>query len=430
MSRRKFTMLEAFQVSAKESADRAAEERRRLVLEREKEIRREESHRAAEDLRKRVGGGVGAWISGVLGDDEDPAPAHERDTGPEGPSGEPADPGLHGDSAERTGDPTSAVPIDRSPPSVFDFGADGSSSSDVDPAGPEALQSDESPSVETQTGSDSATRGAPDAPPAEEPSPGAAAASASENDLPSSLEASPKAGGVSLAGPSIESAALPAEPALETAAEPALGVAVPMSAKGFTGLLVLLAAGVFAIGYGLGRRAESPNPAETPQGGPASGADLGSFASPPARSASPGLPSFGEGLAASEGPSTPSAAISPPADTSPASTEPPTEPATGATDADRAFMDPKMRFTVLAITYPNSPDRQAMAWDTYDLLAAEGLPVVRPAVKDSRIHVLVGASARLAELDNLVTKIRSLRVGRSGRNEFRSAYKVNIEDFR
>ena len=54
MPRRKVTMLEAFQASAKGAAERAAAERRTLIAERERAIRRDEAMRTPGRLRRRI----------------------------------------------------------------------------------------------------------------------------------------------------------------------------------------------------------------------------------------------------------------------------------------------------------------------------------------------------------------------------------------
>ena len=93
---------------------------------------------------------------------------------------------------------------------------------------------------------------------------------------------------------------------------------------------------------------------------------------------------------------------------------------------DRAFWDPSMRFTVLAINYSSSPANEALAWDTYDLLMELGFPVVKPLSRRERIFLHVGAAASIDELSDLRDQLQNLRVGPRQTPDFRTAYVVNI----
>ena len=93
---------------------------------------------------------------------------------------------------------------------------------------------------------------------------------------------------------------------------------------------------------------------------------------------------------------------------------------------DRAFWDPSMRFTVLAINYSRSPANEALAWDTYDLLMELGFPVVKPLSRGMRIFLHVGAAASIDELGDLRDQLQNLRVGPRQTPDFRTAYVVNI----
>ncbi|MEM9383218.1 MAG: hypothetical protein AAGB93_24955, partial [Planctomycetota bacterium] len=86
MTRRKVTMLDAFQASARESAERAAAERRRIVAEREREARREEALRTAGELRRQLGVAPRGPADTFGPDTEDGALSPETDPGsPEAP---------------------------------------------------------------------------------------------------------------------------------------------------------------------------------------------------------------------------------------------------------------------------------------------------------------------------------------------------------
>ena len=96
------------------------------------------------------------------------------------------------------------------------------------------------------------------------------------------------------------------------------------------------------------------------------------------------------------------------------------------TAADRAFLDPAMRFTVLAITYSGTPANEGLAWETYDLLAEHGFPVVKPLQRGARIFLHVGAAASISELEALRDRLQNLRVGPRQTPDFRKAYVVNL----
>ena len=100
------------------------------------------------------------------------------------------------------------------------------------------------------------------------------------------------------------------------------------------------------------------------------------------------------------------------------------------TAADLAFVDPAMSYTVLAITYSGTEANRALAWQTYDLLQAEGFPVVKPLERNARIFLFVGAAGAIADLGEVRDRLQKLRVGPRETPDFREAYVVNLDLYR
>jgi hypothetical protein len=100
------------------------------------------------------------------------------------------------------------------------------------------------------------------------------------------------------------------------------------------------------------------------------------------------------------------------------------------TASDRAFWSTKNAYSVRAIQYPRTDHGEKMAWQTYDYLKAQGLPVVTPLAKGEAILICVGAKPAMAELEELHDRVRELPGPQPDidRRPFRSAYLVNIED--
>lgn len=351
-------MLDAFQASARESAERAAAERRRIVAEREREARREEAVRTAGELRRQLGGVPRSGPEALGHDVDEHVPEHAP---------EDAESAL--DDVPEPG----SGPV----PATFD-----------------------APSL------------AP-APLSEE----------SDDERPV---------GLSPAVPSVPSTAAVASADLAVGALPLEDESVfvlPMSARGFIGLQALLLACAFLLGWALGQRTAAPEDGGTPGG-----------SSAPARTAASAPTDF-SALRASAGRGAADAGPGSVAPQAPGAVEPSAGPATGegaaaaaaddgSTADDIAFRDPANRYTVLAITYISTETNIALAWETYDFLRAEGFPVVRPIERNARLHLLVGAAQSKPELDEIEAGLRSLRNGRNGSLEFRSAYKVNIDSYR
>lgn len=414
MAKRKVTMLEAFQASAKESAERAAAERRRLVAEREREVRREETRRTASELGQRLGAGaLSAWVAGRRDDDEPAVPAPPRRAEPRVASA--LDELLEKDVAEAA--PHRVIhPIDEQ---------GGDERTDGEP-----LLHDEEPPADLEE-------------PIDESAVADALATALETDVPATLEEPKTAAEV------LESAT--AEEIDEAMSAIDDGVlALPMSPRTFGVLAGLTLVAAFLLGLGIGRRDES---AGGPNGGP-SGTDRTTAMFPADWSddrSRETLDSEGYGPNGGRfddhGPSDPGAdpnghvaaaagdglAV---ANDHEVPQEHPQEhtlavPAESReTYADRAFRDPAMRYTILAITYEKSEVNEGLALATYDLLVAEGFPAIRPVDDGKRIYVFVGAAATTAELKDLQGEVASLRSGPGGRYEFRGAFLVNLDDFR
>jgi len=333
MSRRKVTMLEAFQASAKDAAERAATERRRLIAEREKEIRREEAARTAGDLRDRMGARLG--LSGRRLAEE-----------PEDASWAPP------------------VPLDVAVVSA----------------------TKDSP---------------PDAP------------------APESVQPDPKSE-LTAIGRVLDPDALEEVSALEETL-----FTLPMSARTFIVLQALLLASVFFVGWtvgGVGDSASGDNAttvsAAGRTAGPGSGPAISSLGNRAGMGRKPASSTPTPGSPASSAPTTPNAA--------PSATQDVATVDDDYTAADQAFQNPGMKYTILAHTWTNTPEHIGEAWEAYDQLRAEGLPVVRPIQRSDRIYVYVGAAPEDAQLKSMVRRLHELR-SPTGRHAFRSAYLVNIE---
>ncbi len=101
----------------------------------------------------------------------------------------------------------------------------------------------------------------------------------------------------------------------------------------------------------------------------------------------------------------------------------------GLTAAEEAFLDPRNRTTILAITLRDTADHEHLAWASYDLLTQRGFPAIQPRRKNDDLVVLVGAAPTMKEMDGILEQVRKT-VGPDGKLSYASAYRVNIEDFR
>ncbi|QDV08231.1 hypothetical protein Poly30_37670 [Planctomycetes bacterium Poly30] len=436
MARRKVTMLEAFQRSARESAERAAAERRRVIADREKEIRRAETAKAAHELghrlSQRANDSMGSLLAGIRG--------HAVDAVVDDPSkvdGAGEGPAMPGESAAQA----PATDIHRVPPLLLNPLAESLSDSTVDG---EAVGDPVAGAVPRPP-----TRSGPALP---------AFDRATHGDL-TQVATGPRAGTLPAGSPS-EGAATAGEEADEALEEDPFGDAsqeeveqaiaslqdevfeLPMGARMFALLSAAVVAVVFMMGYTVGhqsRSAGSPASAAGAErgsratslsgldGGPASAMVLqppGQLSSETETSTEVGLAYGGRnGQSRSEMPSRDS-------QDSKGSGASSATPAFTMTPEDETFHSPAMRFSILAITYTRTQAHAQLAMETYDYLYEEGFPVIHPIEKDSRIYLLVGAARTQAELMQLRTEIRELRSARSGAQEFRSAMLVNIDSYR
>ena len=407
-------MLEAFQRSARESAERVAAERRRVIAEREKEIRRAETARTAQEfssrLSQRAGDSVGSLLAGLRG-----ASAADEVA--------PQESGAGTSVAD-------APDIHRVPP-VAPLGRGGPAL----PAFDRAVQ-EELPEV-----SSAALGAAPSAAPSGRP----AAPAVAERTASDDTEIDPEEDDEPYADASSEEVE-EAIAALETEV-----FELPMSSRAFALLGLAAIVAVFMIGYSVGSRdqvsAGQPNDSSfaragmslsSPGGRAADAGALprnGDSADPSARSGGPGDDYAGgrsasEGDAYAPGPMAQGSAAplaqdyGPGADSSEAAELAPTA-------EDLTFRDAEMKFTILAITYSGTEAHARLARETYDELYADGFPVIQPIEKDSRLFLFVGAAKTMGELENLRQELKDLRSGQSrDARPFRSAYLVNIEPYR
>jgi hypothetical protein len=100
------------------------------------------------------------------------------------------------------------------------------------------------------------------------------------------------------------------------------------------------------------------------------------------------------------------------------------------TPEDGAFLDPENRFTIRTISYGSSPMEKDLAFKAYDHMRAEGLPVVTPLGTGDTLMIFVGAAPTRAAIEPLLKTVRTTPGPGNDRTAFRSAYIVNIEDYR
>lgn len=334
MARRKVTMLEAFEASAREARQRERSEQRRNAAER----------------RGVVGSLLSPFRSG-----EELVDAGER--APDGVAG-PEKPSLG----------VGAVPIDRRPP--------GGSSWEGPLITPEHDGPDEA-----------------------------------DADPPSE----PEVASVEAAADVVEAPAPGRAPASDEPGE----FALPMSGWSFVALVALALAAVFAVGLRLGGTlGGAPRDAERASGDARVAGFSGDLEARPAAAPAvlgPSASPVGTGGAA---PTEPAAAR-----------EPGHVAEEELTPAQRSFLDPKSRVTVIAVTYDDSPENRKLALRASETLAGEGLPALPPWEYEDRIFVFVGAAETVSDLEDELHAVRAVRNRRTGAAEFRSAYVVNIADY-
>ncbi len=95
---------------------------------------------------------------------------------------------------------------------------------------------------------------------------------------------------------------------------------------------------------------------------------------------------------------------------------------------ERALLDPRNRFSVLALTYAQTPRNRQWAQDLVSYLASLDLPVAPPQAVGELILVLVGASPEKADLDGLLARVRATPDASGRRDAFDSAYLVPLDE--
>lgn len=466
-------MLEAFQRSARESAERAAAERRRVIADREKESRRAEASRTAHELghrlSQRAGGSVGSFLAGIRGAG---VGAEAQDDGRRGDL--PGD--LHGElpaAGPRTPKSTpAAAGVDRP---ATDIHRVPPPSDQVEAEVPEGVDGQEQSrrSGPALPGFDRASHGdltqvatSPRAGslPVGHTSAGAAGYTSGPESGEPAPAASARSGSGSAEGVTPESE-LDEDPfghATHEDVEHAIAsleddvFEMPMSARTFLLVAAVVVATVFVMGYSAGARSA---PGSSPVGDASVGWDGGSsstsmvFDAPAlgqrqepsaGRGAGPaggrfdfsGLAYAGRGGASDAGSvvqgGAPSGAVVPLPGSREASSDQDALAQAGRvlTAEDKIFQSPAMKYTIMAITYEASDDHARMAMETYDYLYGERFPVIHPVESDGRLFIFVGAAKTQAELDSLRGELKELRSGQGGAQEFRSAYVVNIDPYR
>lgn len=406
MARRKVTMLEAFQRSARESAERAAAERRRVIADREKEVRRAETARVAQEfssrLSQRAGDSMGSLLAGIRSAAESPAaetPAAESpatgSTAADPPAAETLEAG-----AARGGPELPAFDRARQPdlPDV--------SSLVAGEMAPTAEPSQEPSSVEPAA-AESSSVGSP---------------SEQESDAPDQDEAA------------LEPTLSPDSPELDEEAIAALESEVfelPMSARAFALFSLAAMIAVFMIGFSLGSRNPSGADPVGDSGFVRAGYD--SLAAPtqqaPQDPRQDVLPAPLTDRPADARLSAAATAAEAAAEAVPG--EAPDRASSALTREDELFRDRQMKFTILAITYSGTEAHAKLAMETYDYLYSQGFPVIHPIEKDSRLFLFVGAAETMEDLEKLQQELRELSADRnSEKRPFRSAYLVNIDPYR
>jgi len=84
--------------------------------------------------------------------------------------------------------------------------------------------------------------------------------------------------------------------------------------------------------------------------------------------------------------------------------------------------------TLRVATYDQNKRNVDLAWETYDYLLQQRLPVVRPVATSKNIFIFVGAERSISGLEELQDKVHALE-GPNGGQPFSDAYPVNIKDY-
>ncbi len=360
MARRKVTMLDAFKVSARESQERLLTERRRVAAEREKEARRDEASRSASEWGRRLGEGVGSWWSHLWGAEGRPSALEPRDSSAatrlpagESTSSEVSQAGAEG-SAPGSGSPSGAsgagsqaTPIDRRPARVSSWESPQSTASVV---------ADGTPGARVDSGE------------------GSGESSGGGGGLDATRAALEKGAGESTDEPGVgaplrgqvDLGEAPVERLSDPSARAAFDIdefSLPMSGRLFSVLVAVALATVFGLGILLGGGSKGVDASEGEAAGAAGRAAEGRRAALSFADAQPRPPFSGGAVSADEsaaldgvGGQLASRGLTSP-QTAPAF--PPAFPPGGAaagvdpeepTPADLAFLDPAMKYTVMALS--------------------------------------------------------------------------------
>ena len=114
-----------------------------------------------------------------------------------------------------------------------------------------------------------------------------------------------------------------------------------------------------------------------------------------------------------------------------AAQDPPPAPPKSLTADDRAFVDKRNNWTVIAISYENNAKGGELANATYLYLCEQGLPAVKPITQGGHLTICVGAEpTRNAAIEGVRAQLQRLK-GPPPQNEsapFADAYFANIED--
>ena len=100
-----------------------------------------------------------------------------------------------------------------------------------------------------------------------------------------------------------------------------------------------------------------------------------------------------------------------------------------ASEAERAFLDPENRYTVVVFTAENSAFGKDRAWAIHDYLASKGYPVVDPRIWKGEVKIFVGAAPTTGGLADLEARLRK-DPGPNGTRPFYDAYVDNADRFR
>lgn len=98
--------------------------------------------------------------------------------------------------------------------------------------------------------------------------------------------------------------------------------------------------------------------------------------------------------------------------------------------ADLAFDGQASRFTVVVAQYNDTVFGRARAWEAFEFLVGQGLPVVSPRARNRVVYLFVGASAERAELDQVLEQVKDQTGARGREKPFYDAYVSNISRYR